>query len=111
MRVPASIHQEVRRVYESGTCGKLLSGSESLGTRILVFWLTIGSFREFWNRGRKNWDTMTAVFDYGPLDDDAKGFQVVYSSRMTNSAGVAAIQAGQKIIFDNAKQLVVGDRS
>lgn len=54
---------------------------------------------------------MTAVFDYGPLDDDAKGFQVVYSSRMTNSAGVAAIQAGQKIIFDNAKQLVVGDRS
>jgi predicted dehydrogenase len=40
-----------------------------------------------WKDGRKNWDTMTAVFDYGPLDDPAKGFQVIYSSRMTNSAG------------------------
>jgi len=40
-----------------------------------------------WNDGRKNWDTMTAVFDYGPLNDPAKGFQVIYSSRMTNSAG------------------------
>jgi len=40
-----------------------------------------------WQDGRKNWDTMTAVFDYGPLDDPAKGFQVVYSSRQTNSAG------------------------
>jgi predicted dehydrogenase len=40
-----------------------------------------------WHDGRKNWDTMTAVFDYGPLDDPSKGFQVVYSSRMTNSAG------------------------
>ena len=41
----------------------------------------------FWHDGRKNWDTMTAVFDYGPLDDAANGFQVVYSSRMTNEAG------------------------
>jgi predicted dehydrogenase len=40
-----------------------------------------------WKDGRKNWDTMTAVFDYGALDDPTKGFQVVYSSRMTNSAG------------------------
>jgi predicted dehydrogenase len=40
-----------------------------------------------WHDGRKNWDTMTAVFDYGPLDDASKGFQVVYSSRQTNSAG------------------------
>jgi len=40
-----------------------------------------------WKDGRRNWDTMTAVFDYGPLDDPSKGFQVVYSSRMTNSAG------------------------
>jgi predicted dehydrogenase len=40
-----------------------------------------------WHDGRKNWDTMTAVFDYGPLQDPTKGFQVVYSSRMTNSAG------------------------
>ena len=30
---------------------------------------------------------MTAVFDYGPKDDMSKGFQVVYSSRQTNSAG------------------------
>jgi predicted dehydrogenase len=40
-----------------------------------------------WHDGRKNWDTMTAVFDYGPLQDPSKGFQVVYSSRQTNSAG------------------------
>ena len=41
----------------------------------------------FWHDGRKNYDTMTAVFDYGPLNDPSKGFQVVYSSRMTNQAG------------------------
>ncbi len=40
-----------------------------------------------WKDGRKNWDTATIVFDYGPLNDPSKGFQVVYSSRMTNSAG------------------------
>jgi predicted dehydrogenase len=40
-----------------------------------------------WKDGRTNWDTMTAVFDYGPLDDDTKGFQVQYTSRFTNSAG------------------------
>jgi predicted dehydrogenase len=40
-----------------------------------------------WKDGRTNWDTMTAVFDYGPLDDLTKGFQVQYSSRFTNSAG------------------------
>lgn len=40
-----------------------------------------------WKDGRQNHDTMTAVFDYGPLDDASKGFQVTYSSRMTNSAG------------------------
>ena len=40
-----------------------------------------------WHDGRRNWDTMTAVFDYGPADDLTKGFQVIYSSRMTNSAG------------------------
>jgi len=40
-----------------------------------------------WKDGRKNWDTMTAVFDYGPVDDPTKGFQVQYSSRFTNSAG------------------------
>jgi len=40
-----------------------------------------------WKDGRQNWDTLTAVFDYGPLNDPTKGFQVIYSSRQTNSAG------------------------
>jgi predicted dehydrogenase len=40
-----------------------------------------------WRDGRTNFDTLTAVFDYGPLDDPAKGFQVAYSSRFSNSAG------------------------
>lgn len=40
-----------------------------------------------WKDGRKNWDTLTAVFDYGPLEDMSKGFQVIYASRQTNSAG------------------------
>jgi predicted dehydrogenase len=40
-----------------------------------------------WKDGRTNWDTMTSVFDYGPLDDPTKGFQVQYTSRFTNSAG------------------------
>ena len=40
-----------------------------------------------WNDGRTNWDTFTGVYDYGPLDDPSKGFQVIYSSRMTNAAG------------------------
>ena len=37
-----------------------------------------------WKDGRRNWDTTTAVFDYGPLDDKSKGFQVTFSSRMHN---------------------------
>jgi predicted dehydrogenase len=40
-----------------------------------------------WKDGRSNFDTMTAVFDYGPLDDPKKGFQVLYTSRQTNAAG------------------------
>jgi predicted dehydrogenase len=40
-----------------------------------------------WKDGRTNFDTLTAVFDYGPLGDKTKGFQVTYSSRFTNSAG------------------------
>jgi len=40
-----------------------------------------------WKDGRTNWDTMTAVFDYGPLNDLTKGFQVQYTSRFTNAAG------------------------
>jgi predicted dehydrogenase len=37
-----------------------------------------------WKDGRRNWDTTTAVFDYGPKDDLTTGFQVVFSSRMHN---------------------------
>ena len=37
-----------------------------------------------WKDGRKNWDTMTAVFDYGPVNDPSTGFQVIFSSRMDN---------------------------
>lgn len=37
-----------------------------------------------WKDGRKNWDTTTAVFEYGPADDNSKGFQVVFTSRMHN---------------------------
>ncbi len=40
-----------------------------------------------WKDGRRNHDTMTAVFEYGPEDQPDKGFQVLYSSRMHNSAG------------------------
>ncbi len=37
-----------------------------------------------WKDGRKNWDTITAVFDYGPADDPTTGFQVTFQSRMDN---------------------------
>src|SRR6266851_9872995 len=40
-----------------------------------------------WHDGRQNFDTMTAVFDYGDASNGGKGFQVMYSSRQTNSAG------------------------
>ena len=40
-----------------------------------------------WKDGRSNFDTLTAVFDYGPLDDPTQGFQVTYTSRNSNSAG------------------------
>lgn len=38
----------------------------------------------FWKDGRKSWDTMTVVFDYGPEDDLTSGFQVLFTSRMHN---------------------------
>ncbi len=53
-----------------------------------------------WKDGRKNFDTMTAVFDYGPLDDPTSGFQVVYSSRFTNSAG-----GTKEIYYSNGGEL------
>lgn len=37
-----------------------------------------------WKDGRRNWDTISAVFDYGPANDPASGFQVIFCSRMHN---------------------------
>ena len=37
-----------------------------------------------WKDGRRNWDTITAVFDYGPANDATTGFQVTFGSRMHN---------------------------
>src|SRR5476651_262554 len=37
-----------------------------------------------WKDGRRNWDTITAAFDYGPADDLSTGFQVSFQSRMDN---------------------------
>lgn len=40
-----------------------------------------------WKDGRQNADTLTVVFDYGPLNDPTSGFQVQFTSRFSNSAG------------------------
>jgi predicted dehydrogenase len=40
-----------------------------------------------WKDGRSNFDTMTAVMDYGDPAVPNSDFQVVYTSRFTNSAG------------------------
>jgi predicted dehydrogenase len=40
-----------------------------------------------WKDGRTNFDTMTAVMDYGDPKNPDMNFQVVYTSRFTNSAG------------------------
>lgn len=37
-----------------------------------------------WKDGRRNWDTITAVFDYGPENNPSTGFQVTFASRMHN---------------------------
>ena len=37
-----------------------------------------------WKDGRRNWDTITGVFDYGPQNDPSQGFQVTFASRMHN---------------------------
>jgi predicted dehydrogenase len=63
-----------------------------------------------WKDGRQNWDTMTAVFDYGPLDDPAKGFQVQYTSRFTNSAGgVKELYYSNGGMIDMDKQQVTSE--
>ncbi len=53
-----------------------------------------------WKDGRTNFDTMTAVMDYGPADDLTKGFQVQYTSRFTNSAG-----GTKEIYYSNGGEL------
>ncbi|MDO9341225.1 MAG: Gfo/Idh/MocA family oxidoreductase [Bacteroidales bacterium] len=50
-----------------------------------------------WNDGRTNFDTMTAVMEYG---DANSAFQVVYTSRFTNSAG-----GTKEIYFSNGGSL------
>jgi len=53
-----------------------------------------------WKDGRTNADTLTAVFDYGPYDNLTKGFQVVYTSRFSNSAG-----GTKELYYSNAGML------
>ena len=53
-----------------------------------------------WKDGRKNWDTISAVFDYGPIDDPATGFQVTFQSRMDNGDDHAT-----EIYFSNGGEL------
>jgi predicted dehydrogenase len=53
-----------------------------------------------WKDGRTNFDTLTAVFDYGPLDDPSTGFQVTYGSRFSNSAG-----GTKEIYYSNGGEL------
>ena len=53
-----------------------------------------------WQDGRTNFDTLTAVFDYGPLDNPKNGFQVTYSSRFSNSAG-----GTKEIYYSNGGEL------
>lgn len=53
-----------------------------------------------WKDGRKNYDTMSAVFDYGPENDMSSGFQVTYSSRFTNAAG-----GTKEIYYSNGGEL------
>jgi predicted dehydrogenase len=50
-----------------------------------------------WKDGRTNYDTITAVMDYGTADNN---FQVVYTSRFTNSAGGV-----KEIYFSNGGSL------
>ncbi len=53
-----------------------------------------------WKDGRKNADTLTVVFDYGPLNDPTTGFQVSFASRFSNSAG-----GTKEIYYSNGGEL------
>ncbi len=48
----------------------------------------------------RNPNTLTVVLDYGPKGDLSKGFQVIYSSRFTNSAG-----RNSRVIYSNRGSL------
>jgi predicted dehydrogenase len=54
----------------------------------------------FWKDGRENWDTMTAVFDYGPENDLKSGFQVTFGSRMHNGE-----ERPKEIYYSNGGEL------
>ncbi|HZY78148.1 MAG TPA: Gfo/Idh/MocA family oxidoreductase [Cyclobacteriaceae bacterium] len=56
-----------------------------------------------WKDGRENWDTITAVFDYGPENDLKSGFQVVFASRMHNGDDDPT-----EIYFSNGGELNLG---
>lgn len=53
-----------------------------------------------WKDGRQNWDTTTAVFDYGPSDDLSSRFQVTFASRMHNGD-----ERPTEIYFSNGGEL------
>ena len=53
-----------------------------------------------WKDGRKNWDTINAVFDYGPVNDPSTGFQVTFGSRMHNGA-----ERPSEIYYSNGGEL------
>jgi predicted dehydrogenase len=53
-----------------------------------------------WKDGRQNWDTITAVFDYGMANDPSSGFQVTFGSRMHNG-----VEKPTEIYFSNGGEL------
>lgn len=53
-----------------------------------------------WKDGRRNPDTLTVVFDYGPLNDPSTGFQVQFTSRFSNSSG-----GTKEIYYSNGGEL------
>src|SRR5688572_8191541 len=53
-----------------------------------------------WKDGRKNWDTITAVFEYGPENEPDEGFQVTFASRMHNGT-----ENPKEIYYSNGGEL------
>jgi len=53
-----------------------------------------------WKDGRKNWDTINASFDYGPVNDPSTGFQVTFGSRMHNG-----VEKPAEIYYSNGGEL------